>query len=137
MRSAVLDTNVMVSGLLRSAGPPAAVIELGFSGQFRWYISESIWAEYAVVLARKRLGIDPRRAAEFFVDLRDVAVFVTPTKKLHPCADANDDKFLECALEARADYVVTGNARHYPTRFQDIRVILPRQFFTILAAEPH
>jgi len=50
--------------------------------------------------------------------------------------DANDNKFLECALEARADYVVTGNVRHFPSRFQDIRIVLPKQFLTTLAAEP-
>ena len=137
MRTAVLDTNVIVSGLLRSTGAPAAVVDLGFAKQYRWYISEPIWIEYGVVLARKRLGIDPLRAAEFLADLRKTAVFVTPIMKLGECTDANDNKFLECALEARADYVVTGNARHYPSRFQDIRVIPPRQFLTILAAEPH
>jgi putative PIN family toxin of toxin-antitoxin system len=136
MRSAVLDTNVVVSGLLRSAGPPAAVIDLGFARQFRWYISEPILTEYGAVLARKRLGIDPRRAGKFFADLRQAAVVVAPTRKLHECTDASDNKFLECALEARADYVVTGNARHYPERFQDIRVVLPRLFLTVLAAEP-
>lgn len=136
MRSAVLDTNVVVSGLLKSFGPPAAVLDLGFAKQFRWYISEPIWTEYGAVLARKRLGINPRRTAEFFGDLREVAVFVTPTRKLHECTDANDNKFLECALEARADYVVTGNTRHYPIRFQDIRIIPPRHFLTVLAAEP-
>jgi putative PIN family toxin of toxin-antitoxin system len=136
MRSAVLDTNVVVSALLRPEGPPAAVIDLGFAGQFRWYISEPVSAEYGVVLARKRLGIDPRRAAKFFVDLYQAAVVVAPTRKLRECTDASDNKFLECALEARADYVVTGNARHYPERFQDIRVVLPRKFLTVLAAEP-
>lgn len=136
MRSAVLDTNVIVSGLLKSVGPPAAVLDLGFAKQFRWYISEPIWTEYGAVLARKRLRINPRRTAEFLADLRDVAAFVTPARKLRECTDANDNKFLECALEARADFVVTGNARHYPSQFQDIRVIPPRQFLTILAAEP-
>jgi uncharacterized protein len=137
MRSAVLDTNVVVSALLQQAGPPASIIELGFGGQFRWYISNPILTEYSAVLARKRLRIDPRRLAEFFGDLRQTALMVVPTKKLRQCTDTSDDRFLECALSARADYVVTGNVRHFPQRFQDIRVILPRQFLTILAAESH
>lgn len=136
MRSAVLDTNVVVSGLLKSVGPPAAVLDLGFAKQFRWFISEPIWTEYGTVLARKRLGINPRRRDDFLADLRNVAVFVTSTRRLRECTDANDDKVLECALGARADYVVTGNTRHYPARFQDIRVIPPRQFLIVLAAEP-
>jgi putative PIN family toxin of toxin-antitoxin system len=136
MRSAILDTNVVISALLTPAGPPAAVVDLGLARQFRWYVSEPISVEYGVVLARKRLGIDPRRASKVFVDLRNAAVVVAPTRKLRECTDASDNKFLECALEARADYVVTGNVRHYPERFQDIRIVLPRKFLTVLAAEP-
>jgi putative PIN family toxin of toxin-antitoxin system len=135
MRSAVLDTNVVVSALLQPAGPPAAIIELGFGRQFRWYVSAPIWAEYAAVLERKKLAVDPREATDFFKDLRRVAVFVVPKRTLRECSDASDNKFLECALAARADFVVTGNVRHFPARFQDVRIIQPRQFLTILAAE--
>ncbi len=137
MRRAVLDTNVIVSGLLRPSGPPAGILDLGFSKQFRWYVSEIILAEYVVVLARKRLGIAPRRSAEFFVDLHETAIVVVSAKKLHICADTNDNKFLECALAARADYVVTGNVGDFPQQFQDIRVVTPRQFHTLLTADPH
>lgn len=137
MRSAVLDTNVIVSGLLRPGGAPASIMDLGFSGQFKWYASEAILAEYDVVLARKRLGIAPRRAAAFLVDVHEIAVVVGPSRKLRVCADLNDDKFLECALEARADYVVTGNVGDFPDRFQDIRIVVPREFLTLLTADPH
>jgi putative PIN family toxin of toxin-antitoxin system len=136
MRSAVLDTNVVVSALLAPAGAPAAIVDLGFLRQFKWYISDEILVEYQVVLVRQQLGLKQRYVAEFFTDLRETAVVVAPTKKVRECTDANDNKFMECALEARADYVVTGNVRHFPVRFQDIRVVLPRQFLTVLAAEP-
>jgi putative PIN family toxin of toxin-antitoxin system len=136
MRSAVLDTNVVVSALLKPAGLPAAVVDLGFSGVFRWYITQPILTEYGIVLARRRLAVDVRKAANFFADLEDTATVVTPARKLNECTDASDDKFLECALAARADFVVTGNARHFPARFQDIRVVPPRQFLTVLAADP-
>lgn len=136
MRRAVLDTNVVVSALLQPAGPPGNIIELGFGSLFRWYISEPILTEYAVVLSRKRLGIDGQRASTFLKDLRKVALPVVPRRNLRECSDPNDDKFLECALQARADYVVTGNVRHFPERFQMIRVILPRQFLLVLASDP-
>ncbi len=63
-------------------------------------------------------------------------MLVEPRRQVRISTDAKDNKFLECALEARADYVVTGNVRHFPVRFQDIRIIRPRQFLTALAAEP-
>lgn len=137
MRSAVLDTNVVISALLQPAGPPAAIIELGFGRQFRWYVSAPIWAEYAAVLERKKLAVDSREAIDFFKDLRRVAIVVVPKRTLRACSDDSYNKILECALAARADFVVTGNVRQFPAKFQDIRVIQPRQFLTILASEFH
>jgi predicted nucleic acid-binding protein len=69
--------------------------------------------------------------------LRRVPLFVAPKRTLQRCSGKNDNKFLECAWEARANYVVTGKVRHFPARFQDIRAILPAQFLMIFAAEPH
>jgi uncharacterized protein len=60
---------------------------------------------------------------------------VKPRKPVHAAFDPDDNKFLECALEARADYVVTGNRRHFPPRFQDIRIIGPKEFTTVLLSE--
>jgi uncharacterized protein len=61
-------------------------------------------------------------------------VLVKPRKELHVATDPEDNKVLECALEARADYIVTGNLRHFPPQYQDIRVIPARYFLTILAS---
>ncbi len=136
MRSAVLDTNVIISGLLRPVGAPASIMDWGFSRQFKWYTSHAILAEYEVVQARKRLGITARRATHFLADLHNTAVVVTPARKVRECADTSDDKFLECALAARADYIVTGNLGDFPNQFQDIRIVAPRQFLTLLTADP-
>ncbi|PYU17735.1 MAG: hypothetical protein DMG32_27420 [Acidobacteria bacterium] len=59
-----------------------------------------------------------------------------PKRKLNVSRDPDDNKVVECALEARADYIVTGNIRHFPSRFQDIRIVLPRRFLTVVAAQP-
>ena len=109
---------------------------MAFGGQFRWYLSVEISKEYEAVFRRKRLGIASDAIDEFLRDLRRTTLMVRPHRKLQVCADDADNKFLECALEARADFVVTGNARHFPSRFQDIRVILPAQFLALLAADP-
>ena len=60
---------------------------------------------------------------------------VVPSKKVEATSDPDDNMFLECALEARADFVVTGNLRHFPSKFQDIRVVSPRQFLSVLATQ--
>jgi|SRR5271170_3794031 len=136
MIRAVLDTNIIVSALLTPAGPLAPILDLAALRQFRCYLSEGILDEYADVLARAHLRLDQELVRKSIDRLKRSAIHVAPRKKLQVCSDPADDKFLECALEARADYVVTGNVRHFPTRFQDIRIIIPRQFLTALKVEP-
>ncbi len=136
MLSAVLDTNVVVSALLQPEGAAAPILDLAMSKYFHCYVSESLLEEYGEVLARAHFGLDRRRVTKYIRKMRKTAVVVAPRKKLSITSDPDDNMILECALEARADYVVTGNVRHFPAKFQDIRVILPRQFLTLLAGQP-
>jgi len=48
-------------------------------------------------------------------------------------SDPDDNKFLECADAARADYLVTGNQRHFPEFWKKTKVISPREFIDIVA----
>ena len=136
MIRAVLDTNVVVSALISPAGPLADLLDLAALQRFRCYVSEEILHEYLEVLGRAHLKLDEHKTFRAIERLKEAAILVKPQKKLLACTDSGDNKFLECALEARADYVVTGNARHFPVRFQGVRVIIPRRFLTLLAADP-
>ena len=122
-----MDTNVVVSGLLRQKGAPAAILDAATSKQIRCYVSESLLEEYREVLTRDYLGLDQRRAARFTGDLREVAILVVPSKKT-VARDPDDDRVLECALEAGADFIVTGNIRDFPAQFRGARVVTPRNF---------
>jgi uncharacterized protein len=135
MIRAVLDTNVVVSGLLTPTGPLASILDLAALRRFRCYLSEEILNEYEEVLARAHLQLDQQLVRRAIDRLKRSAVHVEARKRLHACSDPADNIFLECALEAGADYVVTGNIRHFPSRFQDVRIILPRQFLTALKVE--
>jgi predicted nucleic acid-binding protein len=66
----VIDTNVLVSGLLTSGGLPEAVINLAISGEVRWFASPSVLAEYEEVLKRPGLAIDSRKAADAMARIR-------------------------------------------------------------------
>ncbi len=137
MIRAVLDTNVVVSALLNPEGPAALILTLAISKKFRCCISESLLKEYDEVLARPGFRLGQQQIARLMRSLQKAAVLVVPRKTLQVASDPDDNKVLECALEARADYVVTGNIRHFPARFQDIRVLRPQQFLMVLAAQPH
>jgi putative PIN family toxin of toxin-antitoxin system len=137
MLRVVLDTNVIVSGLLRLKGAPGAILDAATSKRFRCCISESLLDEYREVLARDYLGLDQQRTARFIRDLREVAIFVVPTKKMTEARDPDDDRVLECALEAKADFVVTGNIRDFPARYHGVRVVSPRDFLIVLGSSPN
>src|SRR6266576_3022593 len=96
-------------------------------------VSEPLLEDYVEVLGRAQFGLDEQKTARVMRRFRRAANLVVPRKSLRITADPDDDIGMECALEARADFVVMGNIRHFPPRFQDIRVTAPRQFLTVLA----
>jgi putative PIN family toxin of toxin-antitoxin system len=121
----VLDTNVVVSALLRSGGLPEAVFNLAIGGEIQACVSEPILAEYEDVLRRARLAIHPDKVAVALARIRAAASLVQP---LAAALDPDDNVFLECAEAARADYLVTGNRRHFPDRWRETWIVTPRQF---------
>lgn len=136
MLRAVLDTNVVVSAHLSANGPCDLILDLAFAHYFRLIASDVLLEEYAGVLARPRFGLDSRDVRRSLRAVRRAAIIVHPSKTLHVTKDPDDNRVVECALEGRADFIITGNLRHFPARFQDVRIIRPRQFLTILASEP-
>jgi putative PIN family toxin of toxin-antitoxin system len=135
MIGAVLDTNVMVSALLREDSPPLMVLNAALKKSFRCFVSEEVFAEYEDIYGRFHSKLPAHDAVIVLREFRKIARWVKPRKPVHAAFDQDDNKFLECALEARADYVVTGNRRHFPPRFQDIRIIGPKEFTTVLLSE--
>jgi len=75
-------------------------------------------------------------AARFMKDFLKNVVIVAPRKKVSVARDPEDDKVLECAVEARADFIITGNTRDFPMRFHGVRVVTPRDFLFVLGSLP-
>lgn len=130
---AALDTNVVVSAHLKGQGQEALILELDLAGRFKIAVSEALLEEYEGVLRRPRFNLDPGKIARTMQAIRKAAFLVQPERQLLITRDPDDNKVLECALKGGANYVVTGNTRDFPSRFQDIRIIPTRQFLIILA----
>ena len=124
----VLDTNVIVSALLRSGGLPEAMFNLAMASEIQACVSDPILAEYEEVLRRPRLAIHPHKVAVAVARIRAATMLVLPTARVTAATDPDDNSFLECAEEASADYLVTGNRRHFPERWRETWVVTPRQF---------
>jgi putative PIN family toxin of toxin-antitoxin system len=123
----VLDTNVLVSGLLKPAGNERRVLRLGLARKFTLLLSAPILAEYELVLPRPRFKLQPAEVSHTLESLRKVAEWVEPDITLNVTKDEHDNRFLECAVAGRADCLVTGNAKHFPARWKGTSIVAARK----------
>ncbi len=127
--SIVLDTNVVVSGLLRAAAPPGKILDLVVGGAVRVALDERIFAEYCDVLSRPEFGFAPARVLDLTDFLWRAGERIQPTRLDVLLPDPDDAKFLEVAVGAAASALVTGNVRHYPPgRRHGVHVVTPREW---------
>jgi uncharacterized protein len=128
----VLDTNVIVSGLLKSEGNPAMVLELALTGAVQVCHDGRILAEYAEVLARPRFKFDPLRVRDVLMKLEADGLSFTPPMTPLDLPDPDDEPFLAVALAAAADYLVTGNISDYPpAKRRTASVTTPAEFISL------
>ena len=131
----VIDTNVIVSAALKPDGLQRTVFLLATAKPARWYVSRPIIEEYAVVLARPELKIRKSLRLQFIQLIKNHTYSVAPSRLPQLTTDPDDNIFLECADAARADYLVTGNQRHFPRFWKKTKIIDSREFLDIVA--PH
>src|SRR5258708_28733615 len=105
----VIDTNIVVSAALKPDGLQRTVLLLAITKPARLYVSDAIVAEYREVLARPELKIRKGLRQQLLQLIRSHAHSVAPARLLQVAQDPDDNKFLECADIARADYLVTCN----------------------------
>ena len=130
---AVYDTNVIVSAILKPGSVPASLVSLAMQGEVQLYLSPALLTEYTAVVKRPVFRFSLRSINRFLKELESAAVMVYPTMRETAALDEPDNRILECALEAKADYVITGNRRHFPfSQFKGIKILTPREFITFL-----
>ena len=127
----VLDTNVIVSALLSPAGPPAAIVNAALDGTFATLVDNRILFECEDVLRRKKFEFDPRDVRAFLEFFRHEGEYVSATAAPITINDPADLPFIEVACAAKADYLITGNTRHYPDHDW---IVSPRHFLRVLYA---
>ena len=130
----VLDTNIVVSALLQPLGPPAQIFVLALGGSIQLCVSGSVYAEYEEVISRPRFARSAELISATLQAIREKGIWVRPTERVTACADPDDNIFLECAQAANADYVVTGNLKHFPPSWAESRVVTPRWLLDNLTA---
>ena len=129
----VLDTNILISSLFWK-GNPHKIVELAVNKKIQVYISPKILTELEKVLKR-----DFKAQQEFIEQqtalILEYAKIVRPINKITIIkTDPDDNKILECALTAQANYILTYDKKHLLIlkNFQGILIITPEQFLKIL-----
>lgn len=129
----VLDTNVLVSGLISPSGPPGEILRLLETGLIVPCLSEGILGEYRNVLTRPEFQFSVFKIASLLQRFEAVGELVIAELLPGDFPDPKDAPFLEAALAAHADFLVTGNLRHFPERLrQGVAVVSPRGFLEAL-----
>ena len=132
----VIDTNVLISGMLNPSGPPGRIVDLLRSGALQAVVDDRILSEYADVLRREYFlryftEFEREDVIDYFVrnshyTLSKVVAYDVP--------DEGDIPFLEIALSEGVP-LITGNLKHFPERSRmGCNILLPRQFIDYFVA---
>ena len=125
----VLDTNVLVSGLLTPFGASGKIVRLVSAGVLVVQYDSRILLEYRNVLSRPKFQFDPENVNTFLTYIKQTGQVVSgiPLKKRLP--DRDDEPFLEIAIAAQAACLITGNRKHFPKASrQNLKIFSPSEF---------
>ena len=98
-------------------------------------MSGDIYAEYEEVISRPRLQRSEDIVTSALQAIRENSFWIRSVETARACSDPDDDIFLECAQAVQADYLVTGNLKHFPTSWAGVRIVTPRWLLDHLSAE--
>ncbi|HXV59245.1 MAG TPA: putative toxin-antitoxin system toxin component, PIN family [Vicinamibacteria bacterium] len=125
----VLDTNMLVSGLITPYGPPSQIVRMIASGALTLCHDQRILTEYREVLLRPKFPFEPEAVGALLEQIEAVGEVVASDPLPAPLPDADDHPFLEVALSAQADALITGNLKHYPSEARrGMLVLSPADF---------
>jgi putative PIN family toxin of toxin-antitoxin system len=125
----VLDTNVLVAGLLSPFGPCGDIVRMVSSGHLTLCIDARVLSEYREVLQRAKFSFDRDKVAAILDYIEHNGWVVASAPLSLPLPDPDDKPFLEIAFSGDADFLVTGNASHFPPELcQGVEVVSPADF---------
>jgi putative PIN family toxin of toxin-antitoxin system len=105
----VIDTNVLVSAVLKDRDPEAIILFVAERDDMEWIVSPEIMTEYREVLSRPKFGLPDDIRQNWFDLLDALTVTFDVDLDIDFPRDSKDAKFLACAVTAGADYFITGD----------------------------
>lgn len=124
----VVDTNVLVSGLLSPYGPPGEIVRMISAGVLSLCYDARIFSEYSQVMRRPKFPFRSEEVEALLEQIKSAGKVVASEPLDKRLMDPCDEAFLEVAVGGKADMLVTGNLRHYPSGFHHVKVVSPAVF---------
>ena len=127
----VIDTNIYISAIFWG-GKPRAIVDLGRSGQVLIFTSSEIEKEIEKKLKTK-FGLSNEEAAQILLDFSTFTVPVKVSRRITVIDDdPDDDKFIECASESEAGFIVSGDNHLLKLKeYKGIRILKATDFLSI------
>lgn len=125
----VLDTNVLVSGLLTPFGPSGKIVRMVSAGELILYIDARILSEYQEVLHRPKFKFNKDHISTLLDFIKLYGQFVSSLLLKNRLPDPDDEPFLEVAIAGKVRSLITGNIVHYPPSSREgIKIFSPSEF---------
>ena len=132
---AVIDTNVLVSAMLKWQSVPGKILELAFSGLIIPLFNDEILSEYKNVLSRPKFKLSNELVNNIVNEIEEKGIYVNEKTLDEYLPDPKDRVFYEVVMEERNNedaYLVTGNIKHFPVR---PFIVTPRRMLDIILEE--
>lgn len=132
---AAIDTNVIVSSMLKTNSIPGVIVNLVYRNVIVPLLNADIIKEYFEVLSRNKFEINPERIDNLINTIKERGIYLEREQTLEALIDKDDIVFFEIVMSARNTmdaYLITGNMKHYPIRSY---VVTPREMIDIIEKE--
>ncbi len=134
----VLDTNVLVSGLLSPFGNSAEILRIVVSGKIILCFDSRILIEYTEVLQRPKFQFDMSKISDLLKYIEQQGVMTAPIPLSQSLSDPFDNAFLEVAIAENVICLITGNIKHFPVKLcKGVQIFTPVQFIEFYRKQIH
>jgi len=132
MQKVILDTNVIVAGLIGKSYP-FHILQFALDNQIQLLYSEQILKEYLAVLQREKFSHfkDFQKNAALVISyIEESGVEISTTSTLKMLEDTSDNKFLEAAVDGQVDFIITGNTNDFTiSKIENTKILPPKEYW--------
>ena len=125
----VVDTNIIISALVKPFSDSSKILNMILSGKLKIAYDFRVLIEYEEVLKREKFNFEPKHIESIITQIKEEGISVDPSPLNEVLLDKDDLPFLEIAVSVSADFIITGNKKHFPKNFyKNFEILSPSEF---------